>query len=164
MSVCCRVSESEVKGTIEAITVQLKAQQDVCTHQLEEIEQRLQKQELTTKAASTVSSRDHAELLKRLQDAIDEAKTQASSVKESLQKELRVRPSSVKLLRHSVKFWYDVTRDNLCILEDGGLPAVYLLERGYNTNRIISRNQVKVGKIVVEFRRLQLLPQQHWMD
>lgn len=85
------MSESEVKGALEAMTTQVKAQQDVCTAQLEAVEQRLRKQEQTTKAATTASSREHAELLQRLQDAVTEARTQASSVKESLQKDLRVR-------------------------------------------------------------------------
>lgn len=97
-SIAFRVSESEVKGALEAMTTQLKAQQDLCIAQLEDVEQRLQKQEQTTKAANTSSSREHAELLKRLQDAVSEARTQASSVKESLQKDLRVRLCSVVLV------------------------------------------------------------------
>jgi hypothetical protein len=98
MLVRCRVSECEVKGTIEAISAQLRTQQDECTDRLEIIEQRLQKQELTTKAASTASSKGQGELLKQLQDAIDAAKTQAGSVKESLQKALRVRSFLINFL------------------------------------------------------------------
>ena len=93
-----RVSESEIKEALEAMTTQVKAQQDVCVAQLEAIEQRLRKQEQTSKAATTASSREHTELLKRLQDAVTEAAAQASSVKESLQKDLRVRTSAATLL------------------------------------------------------------------
>lgn len=83
-----RVSESKVKEALEAMTSQLKAQQDICTAQFEE---RLHKQAQTMKAANVASSREHAEMLQHLQDAIIEAKAQASSAKDSFQKELRVR-------------------------------------------------------------------------
>lgn len=92
----CRVSETEVKGALQAITTQMQAQQDVCTERIEEMQRRLQRQEQETKVNLSASSTEYADVIKRLQDTIDEERVQAKAAKDSFQKQLRVTSLSFK--------------------------------------------------------------------
>lgn len=86
----CRVSESEGKGILEAMHVQLKAQQDVCKFQAETLQERLHNQEEAANAAAAAAAEKHAELLKKLQTAASDGKAQCTTIQEAVQQQIQV--------------------------------------------------------------------------
>jgi hypothetical protein len=86
----CRISDSEVRGTLEAMRAQLKAQQDMCTAQVLALQEKLEQHQVAAEAAASAAASKHSELQKSMQRATSSAHIEAEAKFEAMEKGVQV--------------------------------------------------------------------------